>query len=483
MTAHLVPLGDNCCHCLAIQGDNTLSMTTDPVPLGGQLLSLPGHPGRQHPLHDHRPCATGGQLLSLPGHPGRQHPLHDRPPHATGETTAVTARPSRETTPSPTPSTSGMQDIRQHYLNAGFTEDATTLLLSSWRPATQRACTTYINKWKQYAEGHGIAVQCAYRGARGRGHQRQDEPRPDLNRYWEEMDAFRSFQSPPYQGPNDFNRYLPHNHEFWQPDYRECYDDYYKPEHFENTNRTYHLQAQWDVPFLQGQPAGNRNNAFRFNSPPPANQERYSHPQANQERYFQSPANHPPTNQEKYRLFQATLGCRPGQTDFNHKTYLAIYWLEFSDLDSHLTSPVFENNAGGHAEDYLLEHLQLQLKVVQRERLRSIIIMQNANPCSGCAQSFHRILGEVLEKNKDVQITIVFSGFHWLRRLSCRHERHRHNGIGISVRTTCYEDWRKLCTALQVPFLVPLLTLESHLQSDRGKDDIRLEKDLEEILS
>lgn len=266
---------------------------------------------------------------------------------------------------------------------------------------------------------------------------------------------------------------------------------------WENPNRTGHSQGRWNAPpqnprdyarhpaAVNNVAEGGGNNAFKVGS-------------------------HPPTNLERFRLFESMLRCHghSGETKADYKTYLAIYWLEFSDLDTHLTSPLFENNASGHAENYLLEHLKLQLKIVPQERLKSIVIMQNASPCSECAKSYLEAMKDVLERNSEVQITIAFSSFHWLRRLSCRHEEHRHQFIPkevhqenreglrnlrlhdavsgadvITVRTTCYEDWRKLCTALQIPFLVWLQSVETYNKSVRGQNDHHLKDDLQEIFS
>ena len=72
--------------------------------------------------------------------------------------------------------------------------------------------------------------------------------------------------------------------------------------------------------------------------------------------------------------------CRAERTD--GKTYLAIYWLEFEGLDATpLHSPLFENTKGGHVEEHLVKHVLLQLSVTDRDRLKSITIMQNASPC------------------------------------------------------------------------------------------------------
>ncbi|XP_076447220.1 uncharacterized protein LOC143284459 isoform X2 [Babylonia areolata] len=206
-------------------------------------------------------------------------------------------------------------------------------------------------------------------------------------------------------------------------------------------------------------------------------------------------SSHPPTNEERYRLFANMLRC--GEKTYG-KTYLAIYWLQFSDRDTPLSSPLFENNSNGHAEDYLLEHLQLQLDVVNQERLQSVFIMQNASPCWKCAENYMTLRDQM--KGNDVKIVLVFSAFHWLRRLSCRHDGHRHKFISkerheenreglrnlckssFLVRTTEFHDWRRLCTALQIPFPPAMQCEESYHGSPRGQEDDRLKGDLEEIL-
>ena len=93
--------------------------------------------------------------------------------------------------------------------------------------------------------------------------------------------------------------------------------------------------------------------------------------------YGPSFKSHPPTNLHRYELFEKALMC--GEKPNYGKTYLAIYWVDFGET---LHSPLFENDQYGHAEEYLLNHLQRQLSVISRDRLKSITIMQNASPCA-----------------------------------------------------------------------------------------------------
>ena len=89
---------------------------------------------------------------------------------------------------------------------------------------------------------------------------------------------------------------------------------------------------------------------------------------------------HPPTNLRRYELFEKGSRCGQG---FVGKIYLAMYWMEFQEPDVTLHSPLFENTKEGHVEKHLLEHVLRQLSVTNKERLKSITIMQNASPCRG----------------------------------------------------------------------------------------------------
>ncbi|XP_076449933.1 uncharacterized protein LOC143286187 isoform X2 [Babylonia areolata] len=146
---------------------------------------------------------------------------------------------------------------------------------------------------------------------------------------------------------------------------------------------------------------------------------------------------HPPTNQERFTLFENMMRC--GVKSTCAKTYLAMYWLDISQPEGRLTSPLFENNPSGHAEDHLLRHLLLQLSIIHADRLKAVTILQNASPCA--------------------------------------------RETGLTVRTICLEDWRMLCTALQVPFPQDIQSPYHYFMSLRGQDDYRLRDDLEIVLS
>ncbi|KAK7113310.1 uncharacterized protein [Littorina saxatilis] len=205
-----------------------------------------------------------------------------------------------------------------------------------------------------------------------------------------------------------------------------------------------------------------------------------------------------PTNLERYKLFEILLTC--GVETYGKK-YLAIYWLHFGSEEGEtmLHSPLFENASSLHAEEALLKYLRNQLPVTKRETLKSIIIMQNASPCSGCAKGYREELKTLVDSG--VEVSVVFSSFHWIRRLSCRHQGHRHRLVpiysheqnieglqklrdaGIAVRTTQYEDWRRLCSALQVPPPDYLCAQEHYHSSARGQEDTSVHYDLEHILT
>ncbi|XP_076449934.1 uncharacterized protein LOC143286187 isoform X3 [Babylonia areolata] len=207
---------------------------------------------------------------------------------------------------------------------------------------------------------------------------------------------------------------------------------------------------------------------------------------------------HPPTNQERFTLFENMMRC--GVKSTCAKTYLAMYWLDISQPEGRLTSPLFENNPSGHAEDHLLRHLLLQLSIIHADRLKAVTILQNASPCARCAEKYLLTLGDV-RQNSTVRVVIVFSSFHWLKRESCRLLGHNHAPVldythqqnrggllrlretGLTVRTICLEDWRMLCTALQVPFPQDIQSPYHYFMSLRGQDDYRLRDDLEIVLS
>ncbi|XP_070187729.1 uncharacterized protein [Littorina saxatilis] len=206
---------------------------------------------------------------------------------------------------------------------------------------------------------------------------------------------------------------------------------------------------------------------------------------------------YPPTNLERYDLFEKAWMC--GETP-NTRQYLAIYWLHFCDKDSDLHSPLFENDRNEHAEAHMMNHLLLLLSAVNREKLKSITIMQNSSPCSKCADRCRQAL-EGLKKESDVEVSIAFSSFHWVRRTSCRDEGHRHPHVdinkhqqntrglralreaGFTVRTTCYDDWKRLCKALQVPLPVYKSTEQNYTMSARGEADVNMREDLANIMS
>ena len=45
----------------------------------------------------------------------------------------------------------GMQSIRERYGQQGFSENATKVLMSSWRHSTKHMYDVYIRKWERYA--------------------------------------------------------------------------------------------------------------------------------------------------------------------------------------------------------------------------------------------------------------------------------------------------------------------------------------------
>ena len=52
-----------------------------------------------------------------------------------------------------------MQDIRQRYLQQGYSTDAAALIINSFRPATWKDCNTYIKKkWKVNARLNNIEM-------------------------------------------------------------------------------------------------------------------------------------------------------------------------------------------------------------------------------------------------------------------------------------------------------------------------------------
>ena len=71
----------------------------------------------------------------------------------------VTAQPpGQETSPSTKDALASMQDIGDRYSVQGFLESATRLMMSSWRPETQKAYNVYIRKWQNYATKNNIDV-------------------------------------------------------------------------------------------------------------------------------------------------------------------------------------------------------------------------------------------------------------------------------------------------------------------------------------
>lgn len=201
------------------------------------------------------------------------------------------------------------------------------------------------------------------------------------------------------------------------------------------------------------------------------------------------------TNEERFDLFQNLL--MPGQKHPQGKTYLAIYWVECDGLKPEsLYSPLFENDHGStpgpigncHAEDHLLKHLLLLLSVIDKDKLKQVTIMQNSSPCSQCAKAYKRDLGTLQNK-----VRLVFSSLHWVRRSSNNHHqeqihyfKHEQNrdGLlqlrksGMEIRSTLYEDWLRLCSALQLPRPMFLLSKKAYESSPRGIEDAQLISDL-----
>ncbi|KAK7113311.1 uncharacterized protein [Littorina saxatilis] len=211
-----------------------------------------------------------------------------------------------------------------------------------------------------------------------------------------------------------------------------------------------------------------------------------------------NPEWHAPTNRQRYELFEMMLMCG---VETYKKKYFAIYWLHFGsdDGETMLHSPLFENDSSLHAEEALLKYLRIQLPVTKRETLKSITITQNASPCFRCAKGYREELKTLVDSG--VEVSVVFSSFHWIRRLSCRHQGHWHRLVpiysheqnieglqklrdaGIAVRTTQYEDWRRLCYALQVPPPDYLSEQQLYHGSARGQEDTSLHDDLEHVLT
>lgn len=50
----------------------------------------------------------------------------------------------------------GMSRIRKRFEQQGFSEQAASLIISSWRPTTQAAYNCYIAKWRSFAQKSDI---------------------------------------------------------------------------------------------------------------------------------------------------------------------------------------------------------------------------------------------------------------------------------------------------------------------------------------
>ena len=74
--------------------------------------------------------------------------------HSVGEekSTESTKQPGRHAPPAQTPQAPGMRCVRKAFTDRGFSEQATNLLMGSWRNTTRSAYSHYIEKWRLYAE-------------------------------------------------------------------------------------------------------------------------------------------------------------------------------------------------------------------------------------------------------------------------------------------------------------------------------------------
>nr|KAG5702756.1 hypothetical protein BaRGS_003630 [Batillaria attramentaria] len=159
---------------------------------------------------------------------------------------------------------------------------------------------------------------------------------------------------------------------------------------------------------------------------------------------------------------------------------------------------MFENDAEKHAEEHLLDHLRLLLSVIDKDKLVSLTILQNSSPCARCAELYtnDELLTE-LAGHPDVNVELVFSSIHRVRRPSCRWKHHGHvddidvdehkdnlDGLktlslaGFQLRATNDGDWAELRSALQLPNTSYQGDYDQGTSS-RHEEDCTLEEDLE----
>nr|KAG5702759.1 hypothetical protein BaRGS_003633 [Batillaria attramentaria] len=144
-----------------------------------------------------------------------------------------------------------------------------------------------------------------------------------------------------------------------------------------------------------------------------------------------------------------------------------------------------------------MEHLNLQLSVLDRDKLVEVTVMQNSSPCWGCSDRYEKDLGDII-RDSGITVTIVFSSFHRIRRRSCQWQHHLHvntiplehhtlnrdglkkmSKVGIILKTAQFQDWKVLRIALQLP---DNIFEEAYNRSPRRKEDVLLKEDLDFIL-
>ena len=52
----------------------------------------------------------------------------------------------------------GMSSVRSRLSDQGISDQASELIMSSWRPATQKLYNVYISRWIEYAKANNISV-------------------------------------------------------------------------------------------------------------------------------------------------------------------------------------------------------------------------------------------------------------------------------------------------------------------------------------
>ena len=86
------------------------------------------------------PVTLGGaDILTLPSHPGKKR-----------------IKEKKKAAPSSTSAASGMEDNGKCYRSGGYSSEATSLIMSSWRPATHRAYNMYIKTWRHCTHTHNL---------------------------------------------------------------------------------------------------------------------------------------------------------------------------------------------------------------------------------------------------------------------------------------------------------------------------------------